>query len=46
MQPIENWIHGAAHELAAKLRVSKVAYCCFSMGQILPFYGVKQLKVS
>jgi hypothetical protein len=29
-----------------KLRVPKVAYCCFSMGQISPFYGVKQLKVS
>jgi hypothetical protein len=28
----------------AKLRVPKVAYFCFSMGQISPFYGVKQLK--
>jgi hypothetical protein len=27
-----------------KLIVPKVAYCSFSMGQISPFYGVKQLK--
>jgi hypothetical protein len=38
----------AARKIAkkTKLRVPKVAYCCFSMGQISPFYGVKQLIVS
>jgi hypothetical protein len=35
-----------AKKVEPKLRVPKVAYCCFSMGQISPFYGVKQLKVS
>jgi hypothetical protein len=28
----------------SKQKVLKKAYCCFSIGQISPFYGVKQLN--
>jgi hypothetical protein len=35
-----------AKKMIAVLRWSRVAYCCFSMVQISPLYGVKQLKVS
>jgi hypothetical protein len=32
-------------QLQPKLRVPKVAYCCFSIGQISPFYGVTPAEI-
>jgi hypothetical protein len=37
-------LHCFFQPVTPKQRVPKVANCCFFMGQILPFYGVKQLS--